>query len=242
MWKSLFNAILGTGALYLLESVFEFHPIAFIFFVLISFYLYFSLGAERNFFAASFWILTFLGVISSYFFSVFGPVLSPFFHAGILFVYGLFFFFLFLFVFLPLRRTSTHLEIFHTFILVLDIIVLSWFYRYLPFLFSSFLLFTVFFLLCEHFFSFFGYQWRRRIWLFSCVTAFLTIQFTWILSFLPFSFFYLALTLLLFVILVRDTLVVHLDGFLLPSFAFRQGVFFAFFVLVLLLFSQWGIS
>lgn len=199
--------------------------------------------AEKKMLGVSFWTLVltgFLGVlllkISALPFG-FVLILSLIFGILVFVVLGLInFVFLERFAIYGIFNVALLILVF-TEIFYLKSLSLSW----LILVISSLALFFAIFSIFKEVFGFFGIIYSKKTLITSIVLGFLALELYWTVSFLPLGYINAAAFLALIFLLVRDTLLVHFQGFLDLPFVFRELTFFLLLSLTIFAVSNWSI-
>ncbi len=234
LWKLLSETALAVFAVFLIYR-FGFHPLAVVVGTLIFVVIYFREIEERRFLKISFLLLPLLFLAAAGFINPLTPGL-----AALVLVFAVLFFVMLGLVNLFFKERFLVYSVFNTAFLI----SLLLFFFYLArgpenfWILGVILFFSVFLILRESF-VFFGLPGGRRTTLYSGILSFISLEFFYVLQFLPLGFVNAAAFLAIFLILGKDIVVSSAKGNLNFSFAMRQTTFFAVLTIAIFAASRW---
>lgn len=235
-WRLFLKTILASFALlgaFLLD--FNFFPLLTAFLIFGG--IYFREPPEKKAVKTSFWLLALAAFYGFYLLYTFSANVSLMIFVFLLIFALIFFVLLGLINFFIPKRFAVY-GILNTVIFLL--IFLEFFYKQTT-IARSVTIFIVVTLLFREAFGFFGVFLRGKVWAASLVLGLLALQMYWLVSFLPLGFINAAAFLTLFFLLLRDTMLVHFQGFLSLPFVFRELTFFILLSLVIFGTASWTI-
>ncbi|MFH0712456.1 MAG: hypothetical protein V2A55_01180 [Candidatus Jorgensenbacteria bacterium] len=215
LWKLLLKTFLGSLAVFLVYNS-GFNPFLVIVAALVFAVIYFREIEEKAFFRTSFWLLPILALAASGVMGSVGPIA----------VFAALFFVLLGLINLFFKERFLVYGIFNAAFLVA--LLLFFFYLVGPgsfWILGAVSLVTVFLVLKEAF-NFLGPLSGRRAVIFAGVLAFLGLELSYILQFLPLGFINAAVYLTLFLVLGRETVVSSVKGSLNFSQTMKQITLF----------------